>query len=570
MKKQTHTRRRLMSSLIASAALLSAPALLAQAAPPPPKLPSLPPVPGAGAPRELPRIKALKTTTGMDPAQPDFGAEADMVSAVGTKSPALPPKRWNRKMHGFFRVPALASQGPRNDGFEGSELHAPVRVPGAPDTDWNHVGLTPLPHASLYMMAENRNVKGTLILSADTFYDSGFTKLNKMGGVAQAYVTLSWPAMFGNKGGLAWTVGSFSNRYGNAGPNQQSRGFYGTSLFGSTHVGGYALTANYDITPDLELVIEQGAGAKLEVVPWENGASQASYLPDQGPVPQGSNFLHHVHASLIFNNVFTVAGHHMLSFSPNDRGATGGGERSEEASITVYGGELRMDHPTFGNAYLGYSHVEAVDVLPLSNALEVLHSENGYGLTANYFPAVGYSGITNDLGIIPDPGQPAGRVIYEDSGSIDSILGQYMIRFGPFFNAEKKDLVWSVFGMLNSVSTPTGFEDTKMKFGTELQVAPFKHFSFGLRYDFVDPGSVVRNQVPAEGEVLDYDAGSGDAAYQVISPRLVVQSEFLSREYIIVSYSRYLLGDETRPSAPFFHLEEPDPDLFAITAVVSF
>ena len=36
-------------------------------------------------------------------------------------------------------------------------------------------------------------------------------------------------------GGLAWTVGSFSNRYGNAGANQTSSGYYGTYLFGRTH-----------------------------------------------------------------------------------------------------------------------------------------------------------------------------------------------------------------------------------------------------------------------------------------------------------------------------------------------
>ena len=49
-----------------------------------------------------------------------------------------------------------------------------------------------------------------------------------------------------------WTMGGFSNRYGNAGPRQQSSGYYQTQLFGRTHVLGEALTADIQLGDELK------------------------------------------------------------------------------------------------------------------------------------------------------------------------------------------------------------------------------------------------------------------------------------------------------------------------------
>jgi len=74
-----------------------------------------------------------------------------------------------------------------------------------------------------------------------------------------------------------------------AGPNQNSSGYYGTYLFGRTHVAGEALTADIDLNDDLELVIEHGIGAKLEFLPFiylshNPPPPRTAYLPEQGPV----------------------------------------------------------------------------------------------------------------------------------------------------------------------------------------------------------------------------------------------------------------------------------------------
>jgi len=63
-------------------------------------------------------------------------------------------------------------------------------------------------------------------------------------------------------------------------------------------VAGESLVLDFDVTPDLELVLEHGFGAKVEVTPFAKDAPPvAPYLPNQGPVPQGSNFVHHAHVN---------------------------------------------------------------------------------------------------------------------------------------------------------------------------------------------------------------------------------------------------------------------------------
>jgi|GEM_PF-6076598 len=513
---------------------------LAQTAPPP-DLPALPSLPAAGsaAPAALPRTKPLMTTIGMDPVQPDFGAEADMVSTIGAETNALPPKKWNRSAHGFFRAPMLVGLGPKNDGSEGAEIHSPPRVVGRTSDQWEYIGLTPSPTATLYLSAENKNVKGTLVLAATTFFDTGYSNLDQMGGVSQAYLTLRVPDLFGNRGGVAWNVGSFSNRYGAAGPNQGSTGYYGTHLFGRTHVAGYSVTADYDLTDSIRIVAEQGFGNKLEVVPWAplaDNPPDVDYLPEQGPVPQGSNFLHHAHLALEVGDALTVRGHHMVSFSPNDRGPVG--VESEPAQLSVYGGEVHLDHETAGHGYIGYSRTDAVDVLPLSNALQVVHGGTGLDFARTFFPT--------DAN---DPGRP------EDTGTVDSVLGQYILRLRPLLGKAEggPDAALSVYGMFNHATTPTGFEQDRLKVGAELQVSPLPAVSIGGRFD----------QVMADG-------GDTDFAHQAISPRLIIHTDFMSREYVILNYTHYILGDNVRPSRPYEALAKPDPDMFTLSALVSF
>ncbi len=494
------------------------------------------------AQRKQKRAKPLQTTVGMAPTATDFGSEADLVSS--SDEPFEPPKqnKWTYTLRGFLRAPMLVGMGPRLDGAAAHELHSPPRIPGGTSDDWKYVGMAPSSTASLYLNVSNANVSANVILAASTLYDSGYKDLDQMGGFSQAYVTLKAPALFGDAGGIAWTVGSFSNRYGTAGPNQWSSGYYGTYLFGRTHVVGEALTADIDLSRDVELVLEHGIGAKLEEVPFVlKNPPVYPYLPDQGPIPQGSNYIHHAHAALIINDTVRVAGHYMSSWTPNDYADLNSGP-DLEGRLTIYGGEVHVDGPVIGNAYLGYSHAKASNIMSLADGVQVLHGANGYGFAVNYF------------GPLANPQAPL-TPPRNDSGSVDTLLGQYLIHFAPLVGGITRgpDAALALYGMLNHVKAPT-FKTDKIKLGAELQVSPIRYISLGGRFD----------------RVLPDGSNNTSVGYSAVSPRVIVHTNFLSREYVVIDYTRFFLGANARASAPYNAYPSPDPNLFSITAVMSF
>ena len=510
------------------------------------------PVPPPPQPR---REKPFRPMLGLEPAEPDFGAEADIVSSLTDNTPPPLTKKWSYSLKGWFRAPMRVGYGPRNDLTEGSELHAPPRMVGASPYEWNYIGVTPNPMASLYLKVENTRVSGNVILSTDTFFDAGYDNLVKIGGVAQAYVTLKFPDAFGTSGGLAWTVGAFSSRYGLAGPRNESTGYYGTYLFGRTHTAGWVLTGDVDLSPDVELVLEHGLGAKLEPVPFVSESAdpppvEAEFLPDQGPEPQGSTFLHHAHAALYVSDWLRIAGHYLYSWTPDDY--TLGGVPSDDGAMTVYGGEVHVDGEAIGSGYLGYSHVEASDILPLGDAIEVLHSTSGFSFKENYFGLLDLAYFRDVLAQT----LPAA----EDSGTVDTLLFQYILRLAPLLGRSPKgmDVALALFGMYNHVVPITDVSQDRLKFGAELQFAPVKFLSVGARFDRVLP-----------------DGPNTDPAYSAFSPRLIFHSNWLSREYIIVNYTHFFLGPEAFPTQYRYTpadelLAEADPDVVMLAALVAF
>jgi hypothetical protein len=418
-------------------------------------------------------------------------------------------------------------------------------------------------------------VSGNVIITTNTLNDSGYDNLLKIGGIAQAYITMKFPDLFGNKGGLAWTVGAFSNRYGNAGPRQESTGYYGTYLFGRTHVAGEALTANVDLNGHMELVVEDGFGAKLEVTPYVQLAHSppppiAPYLPYQGPVPKGSTFVHHAHVSLLVDDWLTVSGHFLQSFSPNDfanqDGFIASGQKAASASMTIAGGEIHVDGPKLGSGYVGYSHISATSILPLAGGVEVIHGTDGFGFTQNYFGKLADLTVFDPSCTPPVPlsGTGCSQAGYSptaprnDSGKVDTVLAQYILRLAPLMGKGRlgPDVAIGVFGMYNHITAPNqpkSLSQDRLKFGGEIDIKPLRFMAAAVRFDRVLP-----------------DGPTTDFAYSALSPRLIFHTSWLSREYIVASYSRYFYGSKTVASAPYTRPPAPDPNLVVVSALISF
>lgn len=515
------------------------------------------------------RAKRQRTTVGMHPAAVDFGAEADIVSSIGVEKPPPDNRRWSYALRGFLRAPMRVGIGPETGNDDGAQLHSPPRIVGLHPEEWTYLNIAPKSMGQLRLAVTNQRVEAHVIIQGDTFWDAGYPHLDEMGGFSQAWVTLKSPALFGTRGGAALTVGAFSERFGAAGPYQQSTGYYGTYLFGRTHVAGESLVLNYDLSDTLELIAEHGIGAKVEVTPFrKSNPPELPYLPNQGPTPQGSNFVHHAHLSLVYDDWLTIAGHYLTSWTPNDNKEVTQ-EAAKEARMTIYGGEVHTDHPVAGHGYVGYSMIDAERILPLSDGVQVIHGSTGLVFKENYFgrlPASLEPALLQGL-------TPAG---VDDSGQVQTVLFQYILRAAPLLGRTTPgpDLALAVFGMFNHISAPKRelngmvlgeeytLEQDKLKFGGEIQFAPVEPLSFGVRFDQVMP-----------------DGGNTDVAYSALSPRLVLHSKWIGREYLILNYTRFFVGKDVVPSRPYSQpdlepphslITEPDENLVSLTAAVSF
>jgi hypothetical protein len=292
--------------------------------------------------------------------------------------------------------------------------------------------------------------------------------------------------------------------------------------------------------------------------------------------------LHHAHAAITYGEWLTVGAHYMSSWSPDDFKVVTQ-EPSQTSRLTTVGGEIHTDHPRFGHGYLGYSLATAKRVIPLSDALQVIHGSTGLVFKENYFGALPV--LDSVLATDTDPNNvrtqlregkdPRGR---DDSGDVHTLLFQYILRGAALLGRPNTapDIALAVFGMYNHISakkyavgntvlpTEYDFQQDRLKFGGELQYAPLEILSFGLRFDRVMPDGSANTAV----------------AYSALSPRIILHSKWLSREYVILNYTRYFNGSEVRPSKPYsepFVPERPwdqitvaDPNLISLTAMVGF
>lgn len=491
------------------------------------------------------REKPLRTTVGIPPTQRDLGNEADIFiddeDKIEQKS-----KEWKIDIKAFLRGTARASYGPRNDGEPGYELHAPARIPGLSSGNWEHIGLVPNPSAKAYFSAGTPTISANVILGGQPPIDEGFANPGEAGWFLDAYVALKFPRAFDNKGGIALTAGSFSHRYGNAGV--KSTGYYRTYMFGKTHVAGGVATADYDLTKDWEVLLEGGFGAKSEAMPWmdpsDPGRPDADYLPGQGDLPRGSNFVGHGHLQFRHNYWLRVGGHFLESWTPNDNSLLED-ERAEGGRLRVSGVEANVDLST-GNGYLGYSHMNAQNVIALSNGVAVLHAAQGTDFKKVYFGE--RDRVTGE--------QPS-----NDSGTVDTVLFQYIwklgniLRIGPDFDVG----LFGMFAHVNSpiedpsITTQENIKYSRLKWGTEVQYELLPFMRGALRFDYVDTDMTVQ----------------GDA-FQTISPRLFFFTKKGSKEYVVANFSYFFYGPEVYPGSPYRNLDvPPDPFFFGLSAVMS-
>lgn len=462
-------------------------------------------------------------------------------------------KEWGFQFHGFFRAPmrlGFSSLDMPAMGQSKLQVHAPPVVPDGNYTRWTYTNVTPGPWVEMLFQYGNDRVMLTTAIASYNITSGGWRELQAQLGIDRAFLTIN-SDLLGDLGSLSFNVGVFSNRYGTAG--RYDAGAYETYLFGRTRVAGETTTAAFDVGTEGKIIVEHGIGAKMDQQAWTARAvgqpiPYASYEPYPGPAQQGTTLLHHAHIGYDHAGMLTFTAHYLNSWSQDARGGGTMGMlgTKPDASLRVLGADLRLTGGWLGDGYIGYSSAKAQNLTALGDALELLHSQGGWQLAANYFGGDGY-------------------------GTINTIAFQYTFSLAAFMVrpqawwGDGADLVLQLFGMYNSISPGDAAAEaftqqngtSKMKWGAQVLYTPLPFLSFGGRFDMVQPN-------------LD-DATEN---FQVFSPRLVFRTAFVTHEQIVLQWSHYTYKSGVYDSLPYpygglgapFPAPKPDTDVISLWA----
>ena len=319
-------------------------------------------------------------------------------------------------MTGYFRAPLRMSWGPAttSPGFDefgneippsaaGTQLRTPPLVPDANYIDWRYTNSFVAPWTELNFKYGNDRVKAQVQIASYNLTDPGYRRLESNLGINQAFITLLWPELANIESlHLTLTVGGFTNRYGAAG--RYDAGKYETYLFGRTHVAGATVNVAWDANDDWTFQIEGGGGAKLEPIPYYGAPGPTQdprtrlpmWEPYPGPLPQESAFLAHLHLGAVLKRQWIFGAHFIDVFAndnerstawnqemtfntpcpgvmlPNPPPMCGRPYTASKPRIMVYGADIKQLHPWIGDAYAGFSIIDARNAMYLGDAIEVL------------------------------------------------------------------------------------------------------------------------------------------------------------------------------------------------------
>jgi hypothetical protein len=574
--------------ILSSLSALSVPAFAQNAAPAEPEKTGLADEPGKTAdPPNAPAPAATPAPTPAAKEEAKAEATVDMGTAgVTTKrtSLAASPSRgggesaeasseWKTDFHGYFRVPFrlgvgarpapklpteyqnIAAERDQSDIVEGQSkttLHAPI-IPDGQYLSWQSTSHNRSDWAELFFGIGNSWAKATVGIQGYNFTDSSFNSPETQYGIGQAYVTLA-PDLGYENFRINLKVGAYQDKYGAAG--KYDAGEYDTYLFGRTHVMGETLHVDYDLTESVGLWFEQGLGGKR---------------PDPSSF-NNSRFtmLAHGHVGLNFGTDMQFSGHMLYSWAQEEdrpysveaREATNYASSVvdyPDGNMWTTGVDARFDLGAFGYLYAGYAHLGAKNALVVGRALETIHVSGGgeyqLGVVDNYFGPGCTAGAAGDPyemmapernGTLQGPDKtPFPQGCSAGTGTVDTLLAQYEFSLTNFlqmseeggqkFWGQGSDLKVVLYGMLNKVTSDYRPPETaktvwgptdgnlKLKYGADLQYHATPNITAALRFDRLQPNSEIPEQ-----------------SFAILSPRIVLSSNWVSREQLTFQYSRYL------------------------------
>jgi hypothetical protein len=466
-------------------------------------------------------------TLTLDPSAPQTAAlPGGMTPAFGQAS--LNNQDWRFDFHGYLTAPLNAGINSRQSfqtgsvatarpGQSSTVLHAPPVVPDDLET-FSHTSVVPTTYAQLNFSEGNGIVSAHVtMLARQANVSESFLEPASQAGITDVF--LSYLPDLGSRVKLRILVGAFTSRYGTTGEYDEGR--YGTPLIAQINGAGELIGARIALGHQFTLQLEQGlqgqtntANSSITPDVWNNFAN-----PEEG-----ATFVNHFHAGIGYRSFVTVGGHFINAQSHDDRGT---GTLAADGSVSILAADATLSMRRFGHLYLAYANTVASHARTVSRILNVLNTQGGPGLEANYFGPESAGG--------------------DATGTLSTFGGQYDLSLGRLvswpspFTGDGPDIFLSVFGMVTHVASRVaatgvyGDGITKAKAGVEATYSVFPWLAFSARFDEVVP-----------------NIDDSRYSFAVVSPRIIFRSSWLATDQLALQYSHWFDGSRTtvRTGAP--------------------
>jgi hypothetical protein len=435
-----------------------------------------------------------------------------------------PPSDWSFKWNGFLSASLQASTNRRPqpiDGQSATVFHIPAQTL---DEYASFVGTSTMPGTWAALNFEYGGKVITANFSINTWNPSQPSTYYQVGSqyfINNAFLAFAVPPFAGIN--LHVNVGYFYNSYGSLG--QYGLGMYQNAVIGSVRGVGETTLAEYAVNSSLSLVVEDG------IMGNRNGKAPDGLVANSGNGGAAANplhpasWVHHLHIGVVKKGdpLLRFQLHYISNFARDDRSQMATDNpvtrqvdegHVKDGHIDVYGADASVSSNVWGQLGAAVSVTSGESSYLLRGLLT--YGGEGIALTDRW-----WGGPTGGTGTLAVAG-----VNYSVS------LGRIAARPVRFEGDGPDILINAGFIVARSTTTFEPYDRVRHKYGLDALYKLLPWFAVGIRGDRVVPTS--------------RDSGE---TFHVIAPRLVLKTDWQSRETVTLLYAKWFHGPRTHPEA---------------------
>jgi len=439
----------------------------------------------------------------------------------------MPQQDWTFTFSGFMSASLEVSIAEREDPQPGQAKTVLHTLPVIIDEYNSFTSTNARPGNWVNLNFSYGNDVVTSSISINTYNPSGPTNFWQIGSqyfINNMFLHFRVPELEGFR--IGWTVGYFTNNYGALG--QYGGGLYTHAITGGPQGVGETVVVERDLGGGVTAVFEDGlmgnAGGKAPNEIVQGGG-------DEGDPEWASSLTHHAHIGFIKAGATTLQAqvHYMNTWSqddrlqrnpelnPNETPADLPTTREvneahvQDGRLTVLGFDAKMISQSYGVLGVGMAYIDGKYSFPLRGV--TTFGGEPERLTNSWWGVS--TGGTGTLLL--------GGISYTFS------IARFLLSPEPFSGRAPDIVVTAGFDFGRTTSAePTYNGRVRYKGGMDALYTVLPWLGFGLRVDGVVPSSKVPEQT-----------------YYVLAPRILLKTDWGSRENITLGYVKWFFGSES-------------------------